>query len=281
MGQCVGGEERQLSTVRPGRSTVRPDRSTVRPDWSTVRSGSGAVGQSSCCCRSHVAGVCQWLLDDEGINAILNPTEHLWDIVYSYIHLWHTTPLTDCPGAQLIPWCRSGQRRPRRPSAASSEACLDVVGHTGNHTQHITSCPEEIYRSWITYHVNMWSQISTLLFLVWQYFESSPQWVNELGSHCSSLNNFILKEFHKLFSHEFQLEYFDIWEVSLNPFFSWTMSFVKTQQRPSVENRRSAIKLIILKPKQIKRKKQQKKYCKDNYTQHKWFRVNNHLNHTG
>lgn len=61
----------------------------------------------------------------------------------------HTTPPTECPGAELISWSRSGQRRPRRPSVASSKACPDAAGHTGNYTQLITSCPEDIYRSWI------------------------------------------------------------------------------------------------------------------------------------
>ncbi|KAI3368103.1 hypothetical protein L3Q82_007804 [Scortum barcoo] len=52
--------------------------------------------------RSHVAGVCQQFLQDEGIDAMdwparspdLNPIEHIWDIMSRSIHQRHVAPQT-------------------------------------------------------------------------------------------------------------------------------------------------------------------------------------------
>ncbi|XP_069813910.1 testis-specific gene 13 protein [Dendropsophus ebraccatus] len=60
--------------------------------------------------RSHVAGVCQQFLQDEGVEAIdwpvcspdLNPNEHIWDVMSRSIHQHHSSFFARMPSSKVV-----------------------------------------------------------------------------------------------------------------------------------------------------------------------------------
>ena len=99
-----GGRTALHVLARGSLTAIRYRDEILRP---LVRQYAGAVGSGFLLmqdnARPHVAGVCQQLLQEEGIDAMdwparspdLNPIEHIWDIMSRSIH-HHCT--TDCPG---------------------------------------------------------------------------------------------------------------------------------------------------------------------------------------
>ncbi|KAI4877300.1 hypothetical protein NFI96_019883, partial [Prochilodus magdalenae] len=137
--------------TRGGLTAIRYRDEILRPH---VRPYAGAVGPGFLLmqdnARPHVAGVCQQVLQDEGIKVMdwparspgLNPIEHIWDIMSRSIHQHHVAPQTvqELVDALVQVWVEIPQETigylirsmPRLPVLVAVMCCAQSANEPGN-----------------------------------------------------------------------------------------------------------------------------------------------------
>ncbi|KAI3356298.1 hypothetical protein L3Q82_017193 [Scortum barcoo] len=137
-GISLGGRTALHVLARGSLTAIRYRDEILRP---LVRPYAGAVGPGFLLmqdnARPHVAGVCQQLLQDEGIDAMdwparspdLNPIEHIWDIMSRSIHQRHVAPQTvqELADALVQVWEEIPQETIRHLIRSMPRRCRETV----------------------------------------------------------------------------------------------------------------------------------------------------------
>uniref|UniRef100_A0AAR2KIE9 Tc1-like transposase DDE domain-containing protein n=1 Tax=Pygocentrus nattereri TaxID=42514 RepID=A0AAR2KIE9_PYGNA len=130
-----------LTAIRYRDEILRP---LVRPYAGTVGPGFLLMQDNA---RPHGAGVCQQLLQDEGIEAMdwpasspdLNPIEHIWDIMSRSIHQRHVAPQTvqeQLADALVQVWEETPQEIICHLIRSMPRRCREVIHARGGHRQY-------------------------------------------------------------------------------------------------------------------------------------------------
>uniref|UniRef100_A0A8D0DBC0 Tc1-like transposase DDE domain-containing protein n=1 Tax=Sander lucioperca TaxID=283035 RepID=A0A8D0DBC0_SANLU len=129
-----------LTAIRYRDEILRP---LVRPYAGAVGPGFLLMQDNA---RPHVAGVCQQLLQEEGIDAMdwparspdLNPIEHIWDIMSRSIHRRHVAPQTvqELADALVQVWEEIPQETIRHLIRSMPRRCREVMQARGGHTHY-------------------------------------------------------------------------------------------------------------------------------------------------